>query len=100
MDEQAYEIVLEVEATIEDGTYTQLASTEADDEAARVGALLARVDELTDEDVDRMLASVPAAPSVDTATTAREVRAAISRARSAALPDPSSPVPSELHETL
>lgn len=99
MDEQAYEIVLEVEAAIEDGTYSQLASTEADDEAARVGALLARVDELSDDDVDRMLASMPEAPSVDTATTAREVRTAISRARSAALPDPRSSALNESYET-
>jgi acyl-CoA reductase-like NAD-dependent aldehyde dehydrogenase len=99
MDEHAYEIVLEIEATIEDGTYSQLASPEADEEAARVGALLARVDELSNEDVDRMLAAVREAPSVDTATSAREVRTVISKARSAALPDPGSSALNESYET-
>lgn len=77
MDERAYEIGTEVERAYEDGTYLQLNSSNAEREAARLGALLASVLELTDQDVDTMLASVPEAPAVDVETLASEVSSAI-----------------------
>lgn len=76
-DERAYEIAMEVERAYEDGTYLQLASEDADREAARLGTLLARVLELTDEDVDTVLASIPDADAVDAESLASEVRSAI-----------------------
>jgi hypothetical protein len=75
--ERAYEVAMEVERAYEDGTYWQLASEGADREAARLGALLAGVLELTDEEVDGILASIPEAPAVDAETRVSEVRRAI-----------------------
>lgn len=77
--ERAYELAMEVERAYEDGTYLQLASEDADREAAWLGALLAGALELTDEDVDSVLASIPHADAVDAETLAFEVRNAIQR---------------------
>jgi hypothetical protein len=75
--ERAYEVATEVERAYEDGTYWQLASEDADREAARLGALLGSILKLTDEDVDLILASIPEAAAVDAETRAFEVRRAI-----------------------
>jgi hypothetical protein len=77
MDERAYEVATEVERAYEDGTYWQLASEDADREAARLGALLRDVLELTDEDLEGLIASIPEAPAVDAETRVLEVRRAI-----------------------
>jgi hypothetical protein len=76
-DERAYEVAMEVERAYEDGTFWQLASEDADRDAARLGALLAGVLELTDEDVDGIVASIPEAAAVDAETRASEVHRAI-----------------------
>jgi hypothetical protein len=86
--ERAVEIAMEVERAYEDGTYLQWVSEDADREAARLGALLAGVLELTDEDVDAVLASIPDADAVDAETLASEVRRAI-RAGTERGPEPS-----------
>jgi hypothetical protein len=91
MDEQAaeraYEVAMEIERAYEDGTYLHSASEDADREAARLGALLAGVLELTDGDVEGILASIPEAAAVDAETRASEVRRAIRADKSG--PEPS-----------
>jgi hypothetical protein len=59
--------------------YDGYASAEADAEARRIGWLLARSVELTDEQVDETLASVPEAEPVSEEQIEREVRQALER---------------------
>jgi hypothetical protein len=75
----------EIEAVIkelkESGRYEEFASAEAEAEADAIGALLAEVHDLTDEEVDLLLASTPEGAPANAAELAAEVRRAVVRAR-------------------
>src|SRR5262249_34365297 len=59
--------------------YERLMTTEADREANRIGRLVAHAEELSDEDVDLLLASAPEVPHASRAQLKREVEQALGR---------------------
>jgi hypothetical protein len=77
--DHAQEIEEAIKRLRESDQYKHLTTPEADLEADRVGKLLARIEELSDEDVELLYASAPEAPEVSHAQLEREVEQALVR---------------------
>jgi hypothetical protein len=73
----AQEIEEAIERLQERDEYKHLTTPEADLTADRLGDLIARIEELSDEDVELLYASAPEAPEVSQAQLEREVEQAL-----------------------